>query len=268
MPPALTALISSARAAWPELAVDEAAFLAFMLERVEEPAGLSEERAAELVLAFACSVADPRALEAFEQRYTARVPDWVRRIDRNPAFAAEVQQILRERLLTGSPPRIAEFRGSGSLEGWLRVSATRAALELLRAGKREQPIDEPSELAGEWLDDPELEYLKARYRDDFKQALSEALESLGDRERAVLGMYLVDGLNIERIGKLYDVHRATVARWISAAREELYAGAQRRLGERLAISAGEFESIARLVRSQLDLSVRRILADRQENQSA
>jgi RNA polymerase sigma-70 factor (ECF subfamily) len=264
----LAALVKVARAAWPEIVIDDAAFSQFVAQRVDDPSTLDGERAAELWLVFGCSVSEPHALAAFDARYLQRVPDWVRRIDRNPAFASEVQQILRERLLSGSSAKIGEFRGSGSLEGWVRVTATRAALELLRDGKREKLVAEPVEAAQAWLDDPEIEYLKQRYADDFKQALTEALEALGDRQRAVLGLYLVDALNIERIGKVYGVHRATVARWLQSARQELYDGARQRLGERLAISAGEFESIARLVQSQLDVSVRRILADRGENRSA
>jgi RNA polymerase sigma-70 factor (ECF subfamily) len=264
MPPSLARLCRIARSAWPEIAVDDGALATFVAQRVDDPAALPDERAHELCLAFACSVGEPHALSAFERRYLARVPDWVRRLDRNAAFASEVQQILRERLLAGETPKIAEFRGLGSLEGWLRVAATRTALELMRSGKREELSEEPVTVASEWLDDPELEYLKHRYAEDFKQALTDALEALGDRERAVLGMYLVDGLNIDRIGKLYNVHRATIARWLQAAREALYDGARERLEARLSISAGEFESIARLVRSQLDVSVRRILADRAE----
>jgi RNA polymerase sigma-70 factor, ECF subfamily len=253
--------VAAARARWPELALDDAALGEFLAARVSDAGAIESERLAELVLAFACSVREPRALRIFEARFLARVPEWVRRIDRNPAFAADVQGVLRERLLSGSPPRIGEFRGSGSLEGWLRVTAMRAALELARAARREQLEEEPARAAGDWLDDPELEYLKLRYAAEFKQAVTEALEALPDRERAVLGLYLADGLNIDRIGKLYGVHRATVARWIAAARELLHAGTQRRLAERLSLAPGDFESIVRLVRSQLDVSVRRILAN-------
>jgi RNA polymerase sigma-70 factor (ECF subfamily) len=268
MPPSLAAVIRLARAAWPEIEVDDAALSEFVVQRVDDPGSLDPERAQELCLAFACSIGEVHALAAFEARYLSRVPDWVRRIDRSAAFAGEVQQILRERLLSGSAPKIGDFRGIGSLEGWLRVSASRAALELLRDGKREQLVGEPVEDAHAWVDDPELEYLKQRYADDFKHALTEALEALPDRDRTVLGLYLVDGLNIDRIGKMYGVHRATVARWLATARSALYDGARARLGQRLALSSGEFESLARLVQSQLDVSVRRILADRGENRSA
>ena len=268
MSPTLAALVRAARQAWPAIAVDEAAFAAFIAQRVDDPSGLAPERAHELFLAFACSVGNRDALDAFDERYLARVPAWVARIDSGQALASEVQQMLRERLLTGTPPKIAEFRGAGSLEGWLRVAATRTALEIQRAGRRERLGDVVPDLASEWLDDPELDYLKPGYARELEVALGEALEALDDRDRAVLGMYLVDGLNIERIGKLYDVHRATVARWISAARDRLYDETRRRLGERLALGSGEFESIARLVRSQVNVSLRRILANQNENRSA
>jgi RNA polymerase sigma-70 factor, ECF subfamily len=254
-------LVAQGRAAWPELMLDDARLGEFLAARAPPGQAIERERLAELVLAFACSTRDLRALRIFEDRFLARVPEWVRRIDRNSAFAADVQGVLRERLLSGSPPRIAEFRGVGSLEGWLRVTAVRAALELARAARHEQLADEPARAASDWLDDPELEYLKLRYAGEFKQAVTESLESLPDRERALLGLYLADGLNIDRIGKLYGVHRATVARWIAAARELLHDGTEQRLAERLSLAPGDFESIVRLVQSQLDVSVRRILAN-------
>ena len=50
------------------------------------------------------------------------------RIDSSSQFVDEVKQGLRERLLVGPPPRIAEYSGSGPLGGWLRVVSVRLAI--------------------------------------------------------------------------------------------------------------------------------------------
>ena len=70
---------------------------------------------------------------------------------------------------------------------------------------------------------------------------------------------MVEGLSIDEIGALFKVHRSTVARWIAGARQAVLAGARLRLRDELGLSAGEFDSLAGVVRSQLDLSVAKIL---------
>ncbi|MCA9646396.1 MAG: hypothetical protein KC492_37175, partial [Myxococcales bacterium] len=161
-------------------------------------------------------------------------------------------------------PKIAGYAGRGSLLGWLKVAAVRCTLELLRARKSEQSEDVESETeraAALVSRDPELDYLREKYAIDFRLAFTEALGALDKQQRTVLSLYLADGLNIASIGALYSVHRATVARWIAETREHLFSDTRRRLHERLNISETEFQSIVRLVQSQLDVSVRRLLQE-------
>jgi RNA polymerase sigma-70 factor (ECF subfamily) len=72
-------------------------------------------------------------------------------------------------------------------------------------------------------------------------------------------MHFVDGLTIDEIGALYQVHRATAARWISGARNTLLADTRARLTARLALTPSQFDSLMRLVRSELDLSLQRLV---------
>ena len=60
-------------------------------------------------------------------------------------------------------------------------------------------------------------------------------------------------MNIEQIGALYGVHRATVARWIASAREGIAGTTRRLLAERLGMPALEIESLVRLCQSRLDV---------------
>ncbi|MGZ3440355.1 MAG: sigma factor-like helix-turn-helix DNA-binding protein, partial [Polyangia bacterium] len=135
----------------------------------------------------------------------------------------------------------------------------RAALDLLRAGGVRAAAEvEPDDLAGEG-GSPELDYVKDRYRPQFKAAFQEALRGLDAEQRNVLRLHVVEGLNIDEIGALFKVHRSTVARWIAGARQQVLADARARLRAELGLSAGEFDSLAGVVRSQLDLSVAKIL---------
>ena len=54
--------------------------------------------------------------------------------------------------------------------------------------------------------------------------------------------------------------KSTVSRWVSAAVQEVGDDTRRRLRERLALSADSAESVARMVGSQLELSLSRLLA--------
>ena len=89
--------------------------------------------------------------------------------------------------------------------------------------------------------------------------MTAAIRELEPRDRLLLKYHYLDGLTVDRIGALYTVHRATAARWIAAAREMLATRTQRILLEKLRVTPSELRSIARLVESQLDLSMRRLL---------
>jgi RNA polymerase sigma-70 factor (ECF subfamily) len=107
--------------------------------------------------------------------------------------------------------------------------------------------------------DPELEGLKRKYREEFKLAFHAALAKLTDRERNLLRYELVGNLSIDEIAKLYDVHRATLARWRAAAREKLFVETERSLRTALGIGATDFRSIVRWIDSELDVSLSRVL---------
>jgi RNA polymerase sigma-70 factor (ECF subfamily) len=139
------------------------------------------------------------------------------------------------------------------------VAATRAAVDLLRAaGARPQADVEPDDLSPVG-DSPELEYLKERYRPQFKAAFQAALESLDGEQRTILRLHIVEGLNIDEVGALFRVHRSTIARWIAAARLHILDEARRQLQRQLGLDAAQFASLAGVVRSQLSLSLSKIL---------
>jgi RNA polymerase sigma-70 factor (ECF subfamily) len=253
-------LVTAGMAAWPDVRVDAQAFAAFVQGKQLE----TEEHVADLYLAYGCSQGEPHAITAFESRLLSQVPGYIARVSREPAFVQEVQQQLRDRLLVRTQvqaPKIAEYAGKGPLGGWLRVVAIRAGLELKRGVRNDHDVDDESSGRMMASPDPELQYVRVRYAGQFKQAFSQAMGDLESRQRTILKLYLVDGLNIDRIGKLYDVHRATVARWIQTARDSLYDGTRAQLQAQLNLSREEFESLLGVVRSDLDVSVCRLLGD-------
>lgn len=266
--PLLERVLATAREAWPGVALEPPAFMRHLAERVPSgdaplPKVLEQWVCPDLYLACACAAQDPAALVHFGRLLHTAVPVAVGRLDPSPAFADEVEQRLRERMLVAGasgPARILKYSGLAPLQEWLKAAAYRDAVDMLRAHGREQPTDEPAAELEAIGADPELAYLKDHYRAHFRSAFEQALETLSARDRTVLRLHLLEGLNIDSIGAMYGVHRATVARWMAAGRGQLLERTRQGLGERLKLSGEELDSILRLVVSRLDLSIGGFLA--------
>jgi RNA polymerase sigma-70 factor, ECF subfamily len=105
----------------------------------------------------------------------------------------------------------------------------------------------------------ETAYIKERYRGEFEQALSEALNRLPERQRILLRLYMVNGVTVERIGTMFKVGKATVSRWMAAARSTLLDDIKATLRTRLGTSSDELASLARMVASRLEVTLPSVL---------
>ena len=86
-------------------------------------------------------------------------------------------------------------------------------------------------------------------------AFREALAALEPRDRTVLRLYLVEGVGSATIGTMYGVHRATVARWVSDAREAVFAGTRKRMMKDLDLGSATFASLMGKVATQLEVTL-------------
>lgn len=258
----LAAHVTAAEAAWPGVVLDPLHFVRFLAHRLTEggdiAAELTELPAADLYLACACADGDPRAIAAFEERYFRDIDATVAGMRAPTGAADDVKQILRTRFFVasgGRPPAITEFGGRGNLHGWVRVSAVREVLRLFKRERRKVDLDEAllDDMVG--FPDPEMAAVKAKCKSELGAAFRESLAALSARERTLLRYHIADGLSIDAIGSIYHVHRATAARWLAAVRERLVSDTQARLAAHLRLDRDEVESVIRLVRSQLDLSI-------------
>ncbi len=215
----------------------------------------------DLLLAELAVRSEPEALRIFGRLSDAAIPAALARSRVPSSWSDEVAQRLNTRLLVGGDgePHLLRYSGRGPLRAWLRVAALRTGLDLLRRQRREQTLEERVFQAAPEAADPELRFLKAHYTDRFKRALGAALETLSERDRRLLKLRILDDLNIDEIGALHGVHRATAARWLEAAREGLGKAVRRQLERELAVDRGDLDSILRLIRSRIDLSLDRRL---------
>jgi RNA polymerase sigma-70 factor, ECF subfamily len=260
----LAELLHAARAAH-VLELDDARFLRHLGERLPregDPAlALRKVHAADLYLACACADGDPRAVSAFDAQFLSQVGTYLRRSGTLPELADEVTQLLRLRLLfaePGSPARIADYTGRGPLAGWIRTAAVRAALDLKRRQKAKEP---PPGTAGGTATarDPELDYLKVHYRDEFKTALSTTVTGLTARERSILRLAFLEGLGTEEIAPLYGVTSRTVRRWLEEMRGRILDETLRLMSGRLGVARADLDDLVGLLESQLDLSITKLL---------
>jgi len=219
------------------------------------------DHASDVFLVCASLRGNARAIRELERIIASQLPSFLARIDRSPSFADEVRQRLLERLLGGDQPRLARYAGAGSLIGWLRVVAIRIGFDLKRASSDPGPV--ASESIAERLADasmnPELDLMRTQYCGAFQEALLAATRELTHRQRAVLRLYLLGRLSIDEIGKVYGVHRSTVARWISTAQVSVFNVAKEHLRSRYQLTSAEFDSLARLLRSNIQVSLDRML---------
>jgi RNA polymerase sigma-70 factor, ECF subfamily len=253
-------------AAWPGVHMDLGAFTAHLrglLGAELTPALLSELRIEDLVLAFAAAAGDDRALLAF-QTALGEARGALARAGVSAEQAAETLQQLRCSLLTAAPgerPGVLAYSGRGRLGAWLRVIAVRTALKAAQRDERVAAVDDDILEAIGPGRDAELDAMRALYQGQLKQAFAAAIAELTARQRNLLRHSVIDHLSVDDLAALYRVHRATTARWLSDAREELIARTRDHMMRELKVSPDELASIFRLVHSDCDISVCRLLGE-------
>jgi RNA polymerase sigma-70 factor (ECF subfamily) len=245
------------------LAVDRARFVEWAASHPHASRALGaedDEPLTELVLAKALGEGSTQASQVFEKRYLAPLAPRLARLRLSDTELDEVKQRTREKLLVRSPGarlRIEDYAGEGRLAGLIQVTATREALSLYRKKRRETSLDEGA-LAPAFDFDPGIEMLKGRARDAFREAFATAVAGLEPRERNLLRLHLLGGVTLEKLAELHAVHRATIVRWLAAAREQVARDTESAVGRALELQGTELESVMNAIRSRMDLSVERL----------
>lgn len=258
----VSALVEAGVRAWPAIPLSRDKFEEAVRRKIAAGTAPGDLRAAELFLATACAEGIPQAVAQIEAEHLGKIERAVRRVLVSDALTSDALQTLRYRLFVadGDAPKIASYAGRGSLEGWLRASALRVAIDLQRA-EGAAPTQANDEPASDALvtHNPELALIREHHRGDFEGALRDALAALSSRERNVLRLYTADGLTFEQIGQMYGVTRSTISRWMAAIRAQVLV----RVRERFAAGEGgpppELQSFFDLFHSGLDTSIGALL---------
>lgn len=257
---------------WPQLRVSQGEFFEFVASRVDPKEGPHEvvQRliGGDLLLACGCCLGDPLALRLFRLRHGHEIEQTLSRLRLPPAQREELVQVVTMRLLVRTPeraPELERYAGTGSLRAWLRVVATRTALNEIRTDQRRALRERDAEaMRGGVEADLETDVLRRRYHDAFRQSFEVGVAGLSSRERSLLRQSIVHGMNVRNIAALYGVHHATAARWVALAREQLLARTKAALAQRIPADEAQMESVLAVIRSELELSITRILGGAKE----
>jgi len=261
--------VAVARAAWPSLGWDPEAYRAWLTEvcagEHELAARLPTLDAAETLLCWSAARGDAEALRLFDAHYMHQVAPALRRFGSDAGFVDEVAQRVRVKLLVAAPGQlapIARYALGGGLGGLVRVAAIREALTLRRTEKPAEHDDVLDDLVGEA--DPALRALKDRYAREFHRAFTTAVAELAPRDRHLLRLSLSAKASIDDIARMHQTHRATAARWLNAARDQLAANTRRHLQLALGLPDDEVQSLLRLIRTEAPRLLESIPPDRDD----
>ena len=263
--PRLVALCAEARSRFPELAdvFDDRELATAIARRAPHDAQAYVDRCRgdELALALAAGRGDAAAIATLEHTYRSALDAACRRFVNATDTIEDLRQALRERLFVGPRAKLLEYAGQGLLDSWLRVTAIRLFLDL--AKRKDRPRELLARDDESVLPDPAdlgLEIIKLEYRAAVTRAMYEAARVLEPGDRHLLRLSCVTGLSLDQLAVALGVHRATAARRLARAREQLVAGTRDVLRRQLELSPAELDEVVGLVISRLDLSMSKLFA--------
>lgn len=258
--------LAAIAARWPAAPID-ARFADHVIDRIArhaDPAALLARLPFDdLFLAWWAGGGAADGIAAFEATHGAEL---LRIASRFPGLPRdELLQHLRIKLFVGPPPAILDYAGAGPLLAWVRVVAVRSFVDLVRAARSRRYDEE--------LDEAELLGLPAggkRQLGDalgsaLKKAFADAVARLAPRQRAFLRHAYVDRLTLDQIASTYCIHRATVARTLASARDQLIAQTRAGVVAALGVAPTDLASAIGTLGNQLELSLSRVLGPASED---
>jgi RNA polymerase sigma-70 factor (ECF subfamily) len=265
--PRLAELCGEAHRAYPALEIDDRELIRAIASRA--PAGdltnyLQHCHSGDLAVASAAARGSQAAISELERAHRQTIEAACRRFAGPGQTADDLKQILRAKLFVAEPgkqPKIADYAGQGFLDNWLRVTAVRVFLDLTKRKDRtrESSAEDDDILALPNPGDLQLDVVKAEYRTAVAQAMHEGAQRLEPGDRHLLRQHFVQGLSIDQLGAVLGIHRATAARRIARAREQLVAETRRQLALKLKLDETELDEVIGLVMSRLDVSIGKLL---------
>ena len=261
----LVSFYARGREAYPRIVLDERVFGRHLARCASDARArsLADVPAADIYLACACAAGVRGAATVFERKFGAVIRRAISRVLNTPDERQEAEQRVWHHIFVDEArgrPRIMHYLGQGPLENWVSVAAMRVAVSFVRAETAERRL-RAKVVADTSVIDGEAIAMKDQLRDAFEAAVAEALARLEPREQLILKLHVVSGMTLEAISKSLGVSRQAVSKMFSRTREGILRAVETSLKRRLKISKTDLSSVLRLVSSQLDVSISRILGN-------
>jgi RNA polymerase sigma-70 factor len=230
---------------------------------------LSSLNADDLCLAAACAKGDDTAWEDFFREYRSYMVSVARTMTQDAGAAEQLADSTFAELYglrESGGARVSKFSfysGRGSLRGWLRAVVFQLSADHHRQSSRLVQTEEPEDMdrIAHAAEKPEkrqttdLDYVRERYREAVVASLRRAIEDLDTRERLLLAYYYYDEMTLREIGHLFDVHEATISRWLTKVQKRIRKLVEKGLARDHGFNRREVAEAVELAAEQLDITV-------------
>src|SRR2546423_3161504 len=235
----------------------------------------------DLCLAVACAKGDEAAWADFYRDYRSYLINIARTMTQDASAAEQLADStfaelygLRESEGT-RVSKFAFYSGRGSFRGWLRAVVFQLSADSHRQTSRYVQTEEPEDMErlAHTAEPPqhtpttEITFIRDRYRSAVTAALGEAIAALDARDRLLLAYYYYDELTLKEIGQIFEVHEATVSRWIAKVQKRTRKFVEKGLVRDHNFNRQEVNEAIALAAEEMDISVREYLYESTERKA-
>jgi RNA polymerase sigma-70 factor (ECF subfamily) len=166
----------------------------------------------------------------------------------------ELEAELSEQMLVGPSAGLRNFRATGPLAAWVGVAAARKVVAFLKRSARGTEFSD----AMLWSDLGQAGAELSQFRDGLNLQLSAcfaaAIRGLERKQRLLLRQHHLDGVGLQGLAAIYDVHRATIVRWLAGARASLLENLRNEIAQKLQVQRLDVDSLVRAVDRRFEVS--------------
>ena len=209
-------------------------------------------------LVLGCLAGAPRALRLFMTRFRPYLRHLSLRHSPSEAIAEDVEALLLATLFTPrraddpTSARLYSYQGMGTLQGWLRVTARRQVIDILRKQKPQASEGVLDRLASPGRGaERDLMHLEAAAR--LRPVLSNCVSQLSDDERSLLSQYYRDGRVLREIGDDLGIDTSSVFRRLGTARSKVWKRFRSKAREELGLDDRDLRGLLGSIADDLNL---------------
>jgi RNA polymerase sigma-70 factor len=227
----------------------------------------------DLCLALACAKGDDAAWEDFFRDYRSYLVSIARTMTQDAGAAEQLADSTFAELYglrESGGARVSKFSfysGRGSLRGWLRAVVFQLSADMHRQTSRFVQTEEPEDMdrlahaseAPSRAASAETGFIRDRYRVAVSDSLRQAINDLEPRERLLLAYYYYDEMTLREIGQMFNVHEATISRWLTKVQKRTRKLVEKSLARDHHFNRREVSEAIELAAEQMDINVREYL---------